>query len=269
MSKLERDLYHFIGRELYELSWICDYPINSNISLWCFFEGFKEFGFDVNINNKEKEAQFNSLRHTKNGDIKLFSTILSYEDILSGWKIHPKSSPHSIYDSICIVYDNFKDKFLKKDSNEETSLWFLLRNQETKEIRNSMENHLLPFFIEYHEHMLIPISGEIPLLKEPVIFDKVIEKFPMDVFRNSILYKPHFGPCAENLSEIDLNNDLDIDKYYPSENAMTDYFLGHYLNELSEEKGYPLYYKSKDKLRNLIIQREKAFMSGSLIKWRI
>ena len=66
--------------------------------------------------------------------------------------------------------------------------------------------------------------------------------------------------------EIDLFDDLD-ENYYPSESTMIDFFFGKYLHELSEEKGYPLWHTSDNKLRQLIIQGDKSFKHGNLINW--
>ncbi|MEK6906561.1 MAG: hypothetical protein AABW81_02995 [Nanoarchaeota archaeon] len=271
MPELERNLLGFIGRELHELAWSCDYPINPHISLWCFIQSFKDNHFDLKVNDKKREVELESLFHLKDGDIRFLKTTISYEDILSGWKNHPKYSPQSFYDSIYLVYNNLEELFLNKDSYEEVQNWFLKRSTETKEIRKTMEEYLLPYFTEHHEHMLIPLSGKIPELKEPVIFKRVIDNFPMEVFRKSILNSSlnncSVGPCAEEIPRLDLDKDLNINKYYPSESAMTDYFFGRYLFELSKEKGYKLWHNSKDNLRDIIISRQKAFMRGSLLKW--
>jgi hypothetical protein len=278
MDKLEEGLYNFVGKELIELAWHNSYPINSAVGLWGFFQAFMDHNFNVNLNDNKREVQL-VLKNPIDNFPKFLETSLSYNQILEGWKHQPKSSPHSFYDSICLVYDNLeplKNNF-SRENIERKNQWSDYRNSETRKVRQKMEDVWLPFFIEHHEHMLLPVNGNLPELEKPKIFYEILKKFPLHIYKTAsenALFPPACegimcGPCAEHLLDLDLVNDLDPEEYYPSKSAMTEFFFGNYLEILSEEKGYPLKYKSENKLKSLIINGIKSFEWGSSLKWKI
>lgn len=278
MDNLEEELYNFIGQELHELAWHNEYPINSSLGLLGFFEAFEKHNFEVNFNDEKKEAKF-VLKSPFENFPKFLETTLSYEQILIGWKNHPKSSPHSFYDSICIVYDNLGllMENTTKENIEKINQWFYYRNSETRKVRQKMENVWLPFFIEHQDNMFFPVNGNAPELENPKIFYEVIKEFPMNIYKQSVIASLfsddpesiRISPCAEHLLEIDLNKDLEIGEYYPSKSTMVEFFWGKYLDKFSEEKGYPLKYKTKNRLRHLIISGIDSFEYGHLLKWKV
>ena len=104
MNNLDKELHEIVKYGLHELAWARNYPINPFVALHSFFEAFKESGFNVIIDDKHRIASF-----SLNYEGRLLETSLTCEKILTGWKHQPKSSPHSLYNSICIIYDNFGD----------------------------------------------------------------------------------------------------------------------------------------------------------------
>lgn len=273
MDKLEEDLYKDIGFLLHETSWSNSYQINPFVALDSFFEAFKQHNFKVFLDDKHKFASFKLDYRGRD-----LNTSLTYEKILSGWKHQPFSPPNSLYDSICIVYDNLNptSKEFNPEETERKNLWFYYRHSETKKVRQKMEDLWLPFFIEYQENMFLSVDGKIPELKKPEIFYNVLEKFPMHIYRianRNDLFHPATehnwvgGPTEETLlefSSLDLAENLNPEEYYPSKFTMKEFFWGHYLNEFSNEKGYLLRHDSGNKLRSLMSNKESGLELGYL-----
>ena len=89
MDNLERELHNLVGEELHELAWVSDYPINSEIGLWGFFEAFNNHNFKVNLNDSAKEAQF-ILKNPFEKSPRFLECVLNYNQILEGWRNHPQ-----------------------------------------------------------------------------------------------------------------------------------------------------------------------------------
>ena len=122
--------------------------------------------------------------------------------------------------------------------------------------------------------MLVPVSGAIPKLDEPKLFNRVLKDFPMDFYQQACILREfgqagtimcgaHCTPCAETLLELDDWSGFD-DKYHPSIAVMEDYFWGHYLFELMKEKGYQTEYDDNP-LRALIARGWDALKRGPLV----
>ena len=285
MDEFEIDLSKFIGKELHEFAWHKSYPVNPYVSLWSFFQAFMDSGFKITLDDKKREVSFTEAYICRNFVLPL-STSMSYDGVLTGWKQKPKSSLGSLYESIYQVYDSMETEMmghlevefkhnssLKKIIFEERNSWNVLRNSEPKIVRQKMEDFLLPYFVNYHEHMLLPITGKISDLEKPIIFPKLIKNFPMDIyrkasFRNSSLGF-RYGPSEETLLEINFG-DFD-ESYFPSDSSMTQFFFGKYLYELSKSKNYPFSSSTdeKSKLRDLVVRGYDAFQPGYLVNWNI
>ena len=270
MDKLEEELYYDVGFWLHEFAWHKSYQINPSVALHSFFEAFKEHNFNVKLDDECSLASF-SLDY--NG--KILTTSLSYEKILTGWKHQTFSSPNALYDSICIVYDNMKptEKNFNNKNIEKKNQWSYYRNSETKKVRQKMEDLWMPYFNDYQENMFVSVDGEIPKLNSPKIFEKVLKKFPISIYKNAsrnYLFSEgaNCGPTEETLLELDFTEDLNPEDYYPSKFTMKEFFLGNYLNELSDEKNYSLKYKTDDKLKSLMICKDDILELGYLIKWK-
>ncbi|MDP4012559.1 MAG: hypothetical protein Q8R00_03055 [Candidatus Nanoarchaeia archaeon] len=231
MEKLELDLYNFVGPELNELAWQINLPIHPNIGLWAFLEAFRTKGFVVEVS--ESSATFRLVKDLE-GVVYSFQSKIDYETILKGWKRGPVASPPTFYDSIFLVYDTLGQGLDKK--SKERSAWEKFRDVDVMETRQNMEEHWKPFFNKYHEAMMLHMSGEIPVLKEPKIIHEVLKDYPVSVLQKAILYEPSGGPCEDTLMEMEWD-EFDED-YHPSETTMISYFWGHYLYELAKEKGY-------------------------------
>ena len=265
MEYFEEKLKDIIVEELYELSWRLHYPIHPAIGLLGFFESFRNQGISVINNDKIKKATFGIL--TTNDKFKMLKSELSYDEILEGWKRCPKCSPNSLYDSIYIVYNKMGELLDNRD-HELFNKWSNLRNRQSRNVREKMDEIILPYFLKYHENMLLPVSGKIPELKEPKLFKKVIDDFPMTLLNNAKLYDFHnnvgCGPCAEYIHQMNFS-DFD-ENYHPSENSVIAYFLGKYLYALSEEKGYSIKNK-ENKLESLVRRGAEAFKNGENFSW--
>ncbi len=269
MDFLEQMLYDDVSSELYEMAWKTKYPINPAIGLWGFFEAFRKQGIAVTLNDNEKTADFNLL--TTIDKFKMMHAKLSYDKILGGWNRYPKSSLGSLYDSICQVYDNMGDSL---QNLKEKNKWSYFRDSQSRDVRAKMEDVIEPYFSKYQEHMLLPVSGKIPGLTNPVLFEKVIDEFPMSLMRNARLFDFHndrgsCGPNPEYIPEIDPEEfSTDYRGYHPSENSMRDYFWGSYLLALSKEKGYPVEDRG-DELKSLIMSGASALKNGERMKWNV
>ena len=232
MQPLEQELYDIVSNELHEIAWHKNYPLHPNVAVWCFLEGFRDRGAVVEMG---KDAVRLTIPLVFGDTVHSFQTERNIESVLRGWKRFPRGSPKALYDSIYDVHD----EFLKGQPYDNRESYNFRRGNST-ETRRSMERHLLTFFERYHEHVLMPISGEILVLREPQIFQHVLDAYPLDLLRSaqvmdSFASEVRCTPCPETLLEIDWEFD---EEYHPSSAVMVDFFFGHYLEKLAREKGY-------------------------------
>lgn len=233
MQPLEQELYDMVSNELHETAWHKNYPLHPNVALWCFLEGFRDRSAIVETG---KDAVRLTIPFVFGDTVHSFQTERSIESVLRGWKKFPRGSPKALYDSIYDVHDEFL-RGQPYDNRESCNF----RRGESTATRKAMENHLLTFFERYQEHVLMPTSGEIPVLHEPQIFQRVLDAYPLDLLRSAEAMELGSSggvrrtPCAETLLEIDWEFD---DEYHPSSAVMVDFFFGHYLEKLAREKGY-------------------------------
>jgi hypothetical protein len=278
MEGLELNLYNLIGNELNELAWNKNYPINSSIGLHCFFEAFKGQGFKVSIDDECKQSTF-VLKNMVGGKPNFLEASLSHNQILIGWKRAPKSCLHSLYDSICNVYDSMGEQLkISPRDYELSNKWYLYRNSNTKEVRKKMEEEMIPFFRDYQENMFISMVERTSNLEKPILFFELIKEFPMTILEKAVinnLFEDTLicGPCPETLLELDLDKDLNPDNYFPSESTMVSFFVGHYLDRLSRLKKYPLNrgygYDEKDRLKCLVDMGRNILEDGAHLKWLV
>ena len=102
MDSIEQDLYDLVTDEVFELAGRADYPVQPNIGVWSFLEGFRASGFFLDID--KKGVAFFATKSIGGQALEL-NTRLTFEEILRGWRNHPLGSPEALYDSICEVYD--------------------------------------------------------------------------------------------------------------------------------------------------------------------
>lgn len=229
----EKNLNDLVSRSLHEMAWRRFYSINPGIGIHCFVQAFKENGFIVNEGHKNKFIFHDRILGT------LFSlqSELSRDEILTGWKNYPKGSPQAFYDSIYETFDRMDKDMTKqeRESWEEDGKRFM----RAVSVRKSMEQHLVNYFAKYQDVMLLNADGTSPKLKEPKLFRKVLEKYPMEVYKAATTTHNdvQLTPCAETL--VDMVWDFD-EEYHPSAAVMEDYFWAHYLHELAEQKNYKL-----------------------------
>ena len=223
MDTHSRELYDIVSESLYEMTWHCNLPINPNVALWSFLEGFRLSGADVGFSNGV--ATITASRMVA-GTLYSVEAVITADEIAKGWGWNPPSSPHALYDSICEVYDRMGAGF---KITEESEAWFHIRSKESSEVKDKMEEQLKAFFPHYQEHMLMPRSGVVPVLGEPLLFDRVLKDFPLGVYEQSKQeswkdpdgpYLYGIGPCAETLLEIDWS-EFRLSGYYPSEKGIT------------------------------------------------
>jgi hypothetical protein len=266
MDFLEQRLYDNVTTELYVMALKCQYPIHPAIGLWGFFEAFRNQGIIVANNEKEKSASFNLL--TAMDGFKMVTAKTGHDSILNGWKNHPKSSLNSLYDSICEVYD-LMGKRIKDD--EDRNKWAYFRDTQSREVNKKMQEIIRPYFARHQEHMLVPVYGKLPELKKPILFEKVLEDFPMDMLKNARLSDFHndrigYHQCHEFADE------TSIEEFYEGQNLseaeMTDYFVGKYLLALSKEKGY-IIEENERALECLTIWGSDALKDGQQMIWNI
>ncbi len=159
-----------------------------------------------------------------------------------------------------------------KPSSHKATQWNAIREFESREVRKKLEEQLRVFFQKYQEHMLMPVSGELPSLDEPCLFQRVLKTFPMAVYQQAAVIRQFgmapgvqrgCGPCAEGLLGMEWH-DLDPEDYYPSQSSMEDYFWGHYLHVLAEEKGYKVR-GSGNSLHQLVASGWHALERGSVV----
>ena len=249
MQNLIDYLFNFTARELNESAWVANLPLNHSVALYSFFEGFRDYGeLGMTLNDKDRIAEF-SLLVIKNRMTQTFTTKLSYNNLLDGWKNSFRASPQSLYDSIYQVYDQIGEEIRKSDEpffcSDELGWFKRFRERGPHRIRRFMESHFLEYFFRYHEGILLPFKEEKHLdFHEPKIFPEIIKEFPLTMLHKVVAdykvsrYNWSVGPCAEYIPEIS-EHEFDVDEYYPSESALMDVFLGMYLQKLVLHKKYP------------------------------
>lgn len=263
MEQIERELYDMVSEGVYELTWRCNFPINPNIGLWAFLEAFKSYG--AKTTEKEDKIVFDLEKIIKGKRISLQSSI-SKNEIVQGWGWNPIGSPRALYESICENYDRL-GKVISGQELERA--WQEERMGEARRIRAKMEDFLEPFFPKYQEHLLVPVSELVPKLNEPRLFKKVLDEFPTDILQMAKIMchenERSCGPCPATILDQDWS-EYDINEYHPSESAMIDYFWGHYLYSLAQEKGYQINGQkvSKTSLPTLVENGWHSFDNGSL-----
>lgn len=260
MEGLVKDLCDLVSDGLHEMTWRCNLPVNPNVGLWSFLEGFREFGVQVKFDGEH--ATFSLDRTLRERQVVLQAR-MHKDEIIRGWGWHPSGSPHAFYDSICEVYDRMGQ--VLKGNREEENIWDSIRQGESKDVRRKFEEQLKDFFPKYQEHMLVPVLGEIPKLDEPKLFNRVLKDFPIDLYQQAIIRSSEVEctPCAETMLEMDWG-EFD-DKYHPSVAVMEEYFWGHYLFALMKEKGYQIEYDDDEPLRELVARGWDALKKGTFV----
>jgi len=248
MENIEKELHGFVGRELHELAWRCNYPVHESVALYSFLEAFRANG--ALVQTQDKEAKITFLRELNNHP-RCLDEIVSFHNIINGWGHTSPGSPRELYNSIYIIYDKMAKQVHSNEENE----WDDIRNSEPRVIRRKMEDKLMEYFNRYHEHVLLHVDGkQRPFEREPKIIHEVLSDFPLYLYQHSEIRscesdRSHLTPCAETLLDIEWDFD---ESYYPSESCVTEFFWGHYLHQLVKEKGYPLRDKTDNPLRCLI-----------------
>lgn len=254
----EKNLSDLVSHGLHEMAWRRHYRINPGIAIDCFIRAFKEHGFFVNEGQQNKFIFHDRILGT------LFSlqSELSRDEILTGWKNHPKGSPQALYDSIYLAFDKMDQDM----TQQEREYWEGggKRFARAVNIRKTMEQNLVDYFSKYQDVILLNADGTAPKIKEPTLFRAVLEHYPIDVYKAAATTHNDVTctPCAETL--LDLNWEFDED-YHPSVAVMEDYFWAHYLHELASQKKYPM--KSEEPLKRLCVLGWDGMPSGTEI-WR-
>lgn len=262
--RYENDLHDRVTESLLEFSWRRGYPIHPVIGQQAVLEAFR--GYGAGVETTQEGAKF-SLNAFIGGNIEEVSSFLSFDEILSGWKWHAYGCPTCLHDAICMVFDRMGERY--EDDREKRSEWFSFRRNHGK-VAKIMEGILLQQFSFYQETMLIPISGEIPQLGKPKIFDAVLKEFPMQLMTNALIHEMFpseglsIGPCAEYIDEHDWT-DFD-QEYHPSSSNMVQYFLGKYFQALSIRQGYQGIEKDNT-LRQFVVWGPDGFRDAMQLDW--
>lgn len=246
----KQELNEFISYNLHELAWKKNYPLNEEMSIWCFLEGLRKTGFLVNLHSDNFNI-FNIFKfNRRNYEL---STQISRKEISEGWGRYPKSSPQSLYDSICLVIDRLQDNLKNKYSSwkvptDLANALFDDRQTKYKKARVMMEKHFLEFFEKYHEGVLASLNGN-EQSYEPKILDKLIDSKIINLDRiNEALRisqfgetgsRTHFSSACSTVKFLRYGEELDED-FLITQSNVEDYVWGSYLLELSKLKGYPM-----------------------------
>jgi hypothetical protein len=253
----EEELEELVAEQLRELAWTNNYPLHPSIALWSFFEGLRETKNSVVIDDMKKTITVRAVRPLIE-ERHVLKTTLSFGDILSGWHSGPEGTPRKLYDSLYKVYDRMGSDL---QTLKEQDLWYDMRSNSARTAMDAMDKHLLTFFRKYHENALLPANGRVPELKQPTLFNEVMKEYPLEIHKKAKLSKAQCGPNPEMMVDEDFSFDALNRNYYPSEATMREYFWGHYLEKLSEEKGYQLYRRGNSLLQ-LISQGGRALRNG-------
>lgn len=263
----------FVVKSLQDLAWENNYPINTNVGLFCFVEALKHHGFEVK--KEEGSLTFRAVRDLA-GQLTSLQSKMTLDEVSRGWRFSVPSSPRAFYDSIFTVYDRFsyKGNFLKPAYHIRLAL-SNLRDGEPRQVRKTMDTLLKEYFLDYQEHMLTALGARDKSLQKevdkPEIFDQVVRKFPWTLLNNArrlsiggkdisctpnvetlVLEYPDLDlsdftadstDVFDSATDIKLKNDKGTDRfggYHPTENVLDELFLGMYLQRLARRKGYAL-----------------------------
>jgi hypothetical protein len=257
MEPVFNELYEVVSDSLYEMTWHCGYPIHPNIGLWAVLEAFKTREWAVDFDGKQ--ARIATKRFILGREHSLETTV-DVPTLLKGWSHEPQGAPRAMYLGILTVYDRLGEHL----KGEERNAWQDFRQINSRHVRDELEAKLKPFFPRYQEHMLVPVSGELPKLEPPSLFEKQLATFSEPLYRAArivtITDSTHFAPCPETMLEQD-ETQYDPNAYHPHESTMIELFWGQYLNELVKIKGYKVEYPSNP-LRQLVASGFKALQPG-------
>ncbi|MEK6888649.1 MAG: hypothetical protein AABW80_00915 [Nanoarchaeota archaeon] len=270
MEELRDSLFNFVGRELVELSWRCNFPINPNVGVDNFLQAFRDDGVDVAYDNRKKNARFSLLW---GGDF--YECSLTYDEIVRGWGRNFPGCSREFYNSVFKVLDCMEENSGLRDSTDmgRRNSWDEFRGIKGIDIRNRMECGVEPYFMNHHEHVLLPLSGRVPELGRPKLFDEVMESYPLYLHHQIVEWqrvKSCFGgPCAEYIPEFDLSTNPFNEFYHPSDSSMTGYFWALYLNKLARDKGYEMNdgrdASEEQRIQSLCVRGCDALKDGCLL----
>jgi hypothetical protein len=239
MAGLEQEIRADFGVDLRYITWHQGFVIHPTVSLWNFFESFRDHGVHVVNNDRERKADF----YVAHGpELQLFGVSMTYDEILRGWRHAVPGTPTALADSIYEVYNRMRKE---SDSSNE---WNAFTDQ-SWEVKNRFWDRAAQAFSRYEENALAPVRGPLPdLAKSPSLFDQVSKSFPWRLYRQAKLYaltgeSPIVTPGAEHWDELD--EDEFNDEYFPSVATLHDVFWGRYLRLLAEQKGYELEYATQ------------------------
>jgi hypothetical protein len=263
-TEVERELFDSVGPWLSDIAWEIDLPIYSGFGLGAVFTALEDN--QVNVKNIDTTRCLNAQASWKGTR---YSAPVEYVQLITGYKNHPFSSPRTFgqacYQVIHAISSNIPEELQSKFHQE----LFQFTHEYPKKIRQSMEDILKQYFTRFHEHLLIPSPfdpNSLPPVsrKEPTIFDRVMESYPLFLHERvkawSLESKDFSGITAECLNNVGTTGNFDL-FYHPSELELYHYFQGIYLEMLARDKGYivrGLNTNSPVKTRRAILIRDGA-----------
>ena len=274
MDGFEREIYDSVTSRLLQLAWSRNFALHPGVLLMSFFEGMRDQGFDVTVDDVRRAAYF----RTVYGDDRpyILEATVPYAALLDGSDNRAPCSLRKMNMNSYRVLDMMGKEVVNRRGIKYDfwRRWDQFRCEKGRDATRSMEAKILPYLDKHQEHMLLPLSGQIPELGRPELFDKVLADFPMPLYRFASTHQLQedrvFGsPVMGTLFEEGFNNRYDED-YHPSVSVLMKYFFGHYLAELASQKGYTINGKDpRPLIARLAVSSGNAFDDGKFLDWKL
>lgn len=258
---LEDELYRSVTERLVDFVEKLDYPVHDTVAVDSFLEAFRSRDYIVKSNKDEAVISWEDLGQ------KIFSSNISHERILKGWNRAPRASPGSLLDSIYEVYDRFGFRSDHKDFDSEDA-WLSMRSEESSKTMDFLKSNLFDHLYNYQENVFLSSNREMPELNDPELFYQVIQEFDLSLYSQSASKYamgevPKWSIPPSVIYENGFWTDVDFSEgIYPSKMDLEDYFVGLYLYNLAEQKGYESFFDDGNYVEDFMEEGVDSFKHG-------
>jgi len=271
----KKDLELFIAFELHELAWRYKYPISENIALWSVINALQDNGFKANFKKDPLEVFYVFSQEDEQYEL---SASISRLEILKGWKLSPKASLTSLYNSCYLIIDRLQENIkgvypeYKHISNAFHDTLEKERSKKGTDLRKSMEGVVLSYFEKYFEQVFQPSSIDYDAPFESGILNDLIESdmINLDRINEAItsskvkMDNSEFGMLTNAYFSIRFLKDRipPPSNHVISESNIFDYVWGIFLLKLAKLKGYKVKQYNEDDFEENGGMLEIAYDSG-------
>jgi hypothetical protein len=261
---LKDNLRELVSKELLEAAWYGNLPLQRVVAIDCFLNGFRANG--IHTIARKNAADFTLLEDLGQGKAKqAFRVTVNYDEVLKAKGNGVSNSITILWDAACNIYDLGKTLAIPERDQTASVAWETIKTQRISQIRHEMDQHLLKQIRRYQENLFISITGQVPNLEKPTLFNEVFSRFPTQLYYGAMIadqlnespYMDVGSPDAAEMPRLDYD-DFDSSAWHPSEATLDQLFTGQYLYGFAKRKGY----SANDRetiLKTFINEQHRAF----------